>query len=102
VTLLKGARTLIGDGESLYFNREGSPALATAGSGDVLTGVIGALLAQGMTTTDAARAGAYLHALAGEIADRRIGRVGVLATEIRDFLPEARQKIDKGLVQDEF
>jgi ADP-dependent NAD(P)H-hydrate dehydratase / NAD(P)H-hydrate epimerase len=102
VTLLKGARTLIGDGESLYFNREGSPALATAGSGDVLTGVIAAMLAQGMTTTDAARAGAYLHALAGEMAEERIGRVGVLATEIRDFLPEARRQIDKGLVQDEF
>jgi ADP-dependent NAD(P)H-hydrate dehydratase / NAD(P)H-hydrate epimerase len=102
VTLLKGARTLIGDGESLYFNREGSPTLATAGSGDVLTGVIGALLAQGMTTTNAARAGAYLHAVAGELCEQHIGCVGVLATEIRDMLPEARRQLDKGAIQDEF
>ena len=102
VTLLKGARSLIGDGESLFFNREGSTTLATGGSGDVLTGVIGALLAQGMTTTDAARAGAYLHALAGEIAEERIGRIGVIATEIRDFLPEARRQLDRGMIQDEF
>jgi NAD(P)H-hydrate epimerase len=90
--LLKGARTLIADhGGSLAFNRKGSVALATAGSGDVLTGVIGALLASGMNGYDAARAGAYLHALSGELCEREIGAAGVLAGEIRDHMPEARE-----------
>jgi NAD(P)H-hydrate epimerase len=65
VALLKGARTLIATPNGdLAVNRLGSPALATAGSGDVLTGVIATLLAQGLSASDAARAGAYLHALA--------------------------------------
>ena len=90
--LLKGARTLIAtESGQLAFNRKGSVALATAGSGDVLTGVIGALLASGMSGYDAARAGAYLHALSGEICERQIGAAGVLATEIRDHLPQARE-----------
>ncbi|MBC8104852.1 MAG: NAD(P)H-hydrate dehydratase [Cytophagales bacterium] len=90
--LLKGARTLIAatDGR-LAFNRGGSVVLATAGSGDVLTGVIGALLASGLDGFDAARAGAYLHALSGEWCERQIGTAGVLATEIRDSIPQARR-----------
>jgi NAD(P)H-hydrate epimerase len=89
VVLLKGARTLLAhpDGR-LALNRRGSPALATAGSGDVLTGVIAALLGQRMTAFDAARAGAYLHAVAGEEAERRRGAVGALAGDVRDLLPE--------------
>ena len=97
VALLKGARTLIATPEgTLYYNREGSVALATAGSGDVLTGVIAALLASGLSAPDAARAGAYWHALAGECAEKEIGRVGVLATEIRERLPVARRLLDEG------
>jgi NAD(P)H-hydrate epimerase len=92
--LLKGARTVIAtDSGQLAFNRKGSVALATAGSGDVLTGVIGALLAVGMSGFDAARAGAYLHALSGELCEREIGATGVLATEIRDHIPNARELI---------
>jgi NAD(P)H-hydrate epimerase len=90
--LLKGARTLVAEPRgTLFFNRLGSPALATAGSGDVLTGVIGALLAQGLDGPDAARAGAYLHALAGEICAREVGPAGTLAADVRDRLPRARQ-----------
>jgi NAD(P)H-hydrate epimerase len=90
--LLKGARTLIAtDDGSLAFNRKGSVSLATAGSGDVLTGVIGALLAIGLTGFDAARAGSFLHALSGELCERNIGPSGVLATEIRDHMPQARE-----------
>jgi ADP-dependent NAD(P)H-hydrate dehydratase / NAD(P)H-hydrate epimerase len=84
MALLKGARTLISDGERLFYNREGSPALATAGSGDVLTGVIGALLAGGLTPLDAARAGAWLHARAGELCS-----TGTLARELAGRIPEA-------------
>ena len=91
-SLLKGARTVIAtEIGQLGFNRLGSVALAPAGSGDVLTGVIGALLATGMSGYDAARAGAYLHALSGELCEREIGAAGVLATEIRDHIPQARR-----------
>ncbi len=99
VALLKGTRTLIaeeGGKGNLAFNRKGSVALATAGSGDVLTGVIGALLAQkspALSPYDAARAGAYLHALAGERAERDLGRAGALAGDIRDRLPQAREML---------
>ncbi len=90
--LLKGARTLVAsETGNLAFNRLGSVALATAGSGDVLTGVIGALLTTGIDGYDAARAGAYLHALSGELCEREIGAAGVLATEIRDHIPQARE-----------
>lgn len=94
--LLKGARTLVASpGSPLYYNRNGSVALATAGSGDVLSGVIAALLAQGLAATDAARCGAYWHALAGEQL-----AVGALAGEIRDALLVARAKLDSGEVDD--
>jgi len=97
VTLLKGARTLIAEPSgSLYYNREGSVALATAGSGDVLTGVIAALLASGLSASDAARAGAFLHARAGELAEQEIGASGVLASEIRDRIPAARRELEEG------
>ena len=66
-------------------------ALATAGSGDVLTGVIGALLAQDLSGYDAARAGAYLHALSGQLCEREIGAAGVLSGDVRDRLPQARE-----------
>ena len=94
--LLKGARTLVAEPAGrLYYNREGSVSLATAGSGDVLTGVIAALLAQGLSATEAARCGAYWHALAGESL-----LVGSLAGEIRDALPTARQRLESGEVDD--
>lgn len=92
VSLLKGARSLIASPDGhVAFNRKGTPALATAGTGDVLTGVIGTLLAQGLSAFDAARAGAYLHALAGELAARDLGASGILAGDVRDRLPIARR-----------
>jgi NAD(P)H-hydrate epimerase len=90
VALLKGARTLVCDGLRWYYNREGSVALATAGSGDVLTGVIGALLAGGLAPCAAARVGAWLHARAGELCESEIGAAGALAREIAGRIPEAR------------
>jgi ADP-dependent NAD(P)H-hydrate dehydratase / NAD(P)H-hydrate epimerase len=84
VALLKGARTIVCDRGRLFYNREGSVALSTAGSGDVLTGVIGALLAGGLVPLDAARAGAWLHARAGELCC-----TGTLAREIAERIPQA-------------
>ena len=89
VVVLKGARTVVAhpDGR-LALNLAGTPAMAKAGSGDVLTGVIGALLAMGMAPWDAARLGVYLHARAGEAAQRAISSHGVMASDIAEVLGE--------------
>ncbi len=88
VTLLKGRTTLIADRSTVHLNPTGSPALATAGTGDVLTGVIATLLAQGLSPIDAARAGAYWHGRAGQLA--AVERpVGVVARDVADALSRA-------------
>lgn len=80
--LLKGATTVIAMGEEVTLNVSGTSAMATGGSGDVLTGVIAALLAQGISPYDAARAGAYYHGAAGEAAERALGARAVTATDV--------------------
>jgi NAD(P)H-hydrate epimerase len=95
VTLLKGAATLIAcPGGTTYINPTGNPGLATGGSGDVLTGVIAGLLAQGMDAPRAAAAGAYLHGLAGDMAAREKGMRGFLAGDILELLPEAMARVE--------
>jgi NAD(P)H-hydrate epimerase len=93
-TLLKGNATLIDDGTAMHVNATGTNALATAGTGDVLTGIIATLLAQGLTPIDAARVGAYWHGLAGGAA-ARVRPVGVIASDVHDALgaalPEKRR-----------
>jgi NAD(P)H-hydrate epimerase len=89
VVVLKGAGTVVTDGEKVYINKTGNPGMATAGSGDVLTGVITALLGQGLTAFDAGVRGVYLHGLAGDIAAERIGQVSLITTDIIDSLPDA-------------
>ena len=83
IVVLKGANTCIccPDGE-LYFNSTGNPGMATGGSGDVLTGVITSLLAQGFTAKEAAVLGVYLHGLAGDKAAERVGQVSMTASDI--------------------
>jgi hydroxyethylthiazole kinase-like uncharacterized protein yjeF len=87
--LLKGAGTVVTDGRGLYVNTTGNPGMATAGSGDVLTGVIAALIGQGLSPFDAAVLGAYLHGLAGDLAARQMGQVSLMSRDLIDFLPEA-------------
>lgn len=87
-TLLKGSDTLIYDGATVHINPTGTNALATAGTGDVLTGIIATLLSQGLSPVDAARAGAYWHGLAGRhAAEKR--RAGVVAGDVAEALGEA-------------
>lgn len=88
VTLLKGRTTLIGAPDVTHLNPTGSNALATAGTGDVLTGAIATLLAQGLAPVDAARAGAYWHGRAGQVAERKRPR-GVVARDVAEALGEA-------------
>jgi NAD(P)H-hydrate epimerase len=87
-TLLKGQATLIDDGVTMHVNPTGTSALATAGTGDVLSGIIATLLSQGLSPVDAARVGAYWHGLAGQYAHAR-RRVGVMAGDLPDALADA-------------
>jgi hydroxyethylthiazole kinase-like uncharacterized protein yjeF len=94
VVVLKGARTVIAapDGEVAIAPFE-NPALATGGTGDVLAGAIGALLAQGLAPFVAARLGVYLHGAAGEAARERLGDAGLLASDLPDGLAVARKRL---------
>ncbi|HEY2476327.1 MAG TPA: NAD(P)H-hydrate dehydratase, partial [Candidatus Cybelea sp.] len=87
-TLLKGSDTLIYDGTTVHINATGTSALATAGSGDVLTGIIATLMSQGLAPVQAACVGAYWHGLAGQAAAHK-RRVGVIAGDVVDALGEA-------------
>lgn len=87
-TLLKGSDTLIYDGTTIHINPTGTSALATAGTGDVLTGIIATLLSQGLSPVDAARGGAYWHGLAGQYAAQQ-RRVGVVAGDVIEALGAA-------------
>ena len=89
--LLKGNATLVTDGADSYHNATGNPGMATAGSGDVLTGVIAALLVQQGNSLNAARLGAHIHGLAGDLAVKDIGEVSLIATDLIEYLPAAFQ-----------
>ncbi len=87
--LLKGNPTLVAEpGGRVHVNATGGPVLATAGTGDVLTGVIAAFLARGLVPADAAWAGAYVHGLAGDLAGARLGE-GATSLDVRDHVPAA-------------
>jgi NAD(P)H-hydrate epimerase len=89
VAVLKGAGTVVCDGERLYVNDTGNPGMATAGAGDVLTGLVAALVASGMKPFDAAVCGVWAHGKAGDLAAARLGILGVIATDILGCVPEA-------------
>ena len=86
IVVHKGAGTLISDGQSLSLCSAGNPGLAVAGMGDVLSGVIGALIAQGVDAPDAARLGVWLHATAADELASKQGELGMLATELIPFI----------------
>jgi ADP-dependent NAD(P)H-hydrate dehydratase len=89
VLLLKGHRTIVTDGRRIYENTTGNPGMATAGCGDVLTGLLAALLGQGLEPFEAAQLGAYVHGLAGDLAKADVGEVGLVATDVLERLPRA-------------
>jgi ADP-dependent NAD(P)H-hydrate dehydratase len=107
VVALKGAGTVVTDGQRVYVNTTGNPGMGTAGAGDVLTGIISALMGQIRAThasgsqtrnyafgvpsplLDATILGVYVHGLAGDIAAARLGQVSLIATDLIDSLPEA-------------
>lgn len=93
VILLKGHETLITDGDREVRNHTGNPGMATGGSGDVLSGVITALVCQGLAPFEAAVLGAHVHGLAGDLAADTLGQVSLIASDLIRFLPAAFRQV---------
>lgn len=94
ILVLKGNGTIVTDGRRIYVNDTGNPGMATGGTGDVLTGLIAALLGQGMEPFTAAQLGVYLHGLAGDLARDAVGEVSMIASDLLIYLPEAFQHVN--------
>ncbi|MDR2757732.1 MAG: NAD(P)H-hydrate dehydratase [Planctomycetaceae bacterium] len=95
ILVLKGHETITTNGKNVALNPTGNSGMATGGSGDILTGILAALLAQGLAVFDAARVGVFLHGLAGDFAAKRLGEESVTATSILESIPEAFQTFKK-------
>ena len=92
--LLKGNPTLVcGKSGEVFINPTGNAGMATAGAGDVLTGIITALIGQGMNLTEAAVSGAYIHGYSGDLAKEEVGEISLMAGDLIDFLPYAFEDI---------
>jgi NAD(P)H-hydrate epimerase len=91
--LLKGSNSLIVSNSCTFINPTGNSALAKAGTGDVLTGIIGGLIAQGLPTYDATLTGAYIHGIAGELVSEDETEYSVLATDVINYLPKVLIKL---------
>ncbi|MBA3315041.1 MAG: NAD(P)H-hydrate dehydratase [Planctomycetota bacterium] len=89
ILLLKGHRTIITDGKRIAVNATGNSGMATGGCGDVLTGLIAALLGQKMKPFDAAQFGAHLHGLAGDLAAEELSKPGIIASDVAKSLAYA-------------
>jgi len=87
IVLLKGHRTCITDGDTCYINTTGNPGMATGGSGDLLAGMIAALVGQGIPSLEAAACGAWLHGAAGDICAEEMGQYAMLPTDMLKVLP---------------
>ncbi|MBC7088070.1 MAG: NAD(P)H-hydrate dehydratase [Tissierellales bacterium] len=94
ITVLKGHETIVTDGENVYKNFSGNPGMATAGSGDVLAGVITSLIGQGYDAYEACVMAVYAHGLAGDLAREKYGEYGMIARDIIEFLPKALEFIE--------
>jgi NAD(P)H-hydrate epimerase len=94
IVVLKGAGTVVTDGSQLVTNTSGNSGMATGGSGDVLTGVIAALVGQGLESFHAARLGVWLHGRAGDLAASELSEAGLIASDLPRFLPAAWKELD--------
>lgn len=93
VVVLKGTGSVVTDGRRVFVNTTGNPGMASGGVGDVLTGVIAALISQKLPAFEAAQLGVYAHGLAGDIARDQNGEVGMIAGDVVDALPDAFYQI---------
>lgn len=96
VLVLKGQGTVVSDGVGTWINPTGNSGLATGGTGDVLTGLIAALLAQRMPPFEAARLGVYLHGLAGDLAAAELSEAGLIASDLPRYVGAAWRQIEGG------
>lgn len=97
VVVLKTHRTIICDKENFFINQHGNSALAKAGSGDVLAGIIAGLLAQKMEPFEAAKLGVYLHSRTGEIASEELTEYSVLASDLPNYLHKAIKELKQAI-----
>jgi hydroxyethylthiazole kinase-like uncharacterized protein yjeF len=95
IIVVKGAYTLIIDSENIYMNSTGTPALATAGSGDVLTGIITSLLAQGYNPIDSAKVGVYIHGMTADFTTKSINPRSFVASDIIENIGNAYNNLEK-------
>lgn len=99
ICVLKGYRSIVTDGNGYYINTTGNPGMATGGSGDVLTGIIASLLAQGLKQGlkffDVAILSVYIHGLAGDLAAKKLTEYSLIASDIIDYLPPAIKTLGK-------
>ena len=93
VVVLKGHHTVVTDGYRYSLNCTGNPGMATGGTGDVLTGIVTALICQGLAPFDAARLGVHVHGLAGDLAANELGQVSLIASDLIVYLPYAFQSV---------
>jgi ADP-dependent NAD(P)H-hydrate dehydratase len=93
VLVLKGHRTIVTDGERIYRNTTGNPGMATGGTGDVLTGLIGALIGQHLDVFSAAVLGVWAHGRAGDLAANGVGQTSLIATDVLGHLPTALREV---------
>ena len=94
--VLKGHKTVVASPNGqVYVNSTGNPGMATAGMGDVLTGMIAALIGQGLDSFTAAKASVYLHGLAGDIAAKQVGQVSLIASDVLSAIPDAFHRVSR-------
>jgi len=96
VVVLKGHESIVCDGKRYAVNRTGNPGMATGGTGDCLTGVIAALLGQGLGPFDAGRLGVHVHGLAGDLAAQELGQVSLIASDLLTYMPQAFKSLQPG------
>lgn len=90
--VLKGCNTVVADSKNVYLNKTGNPGMATAGSGDVLSGIIGSFIGQKLNSFEAAKFAVWIHGVAGDLAAKEKTQVSLIASDIIDKLPEAIKK----------
>jgi NAD(P)H-hydrate epimerase len=93
ILVLKGHRTLVTDGARTYRNDTGNPGMATGGTGDVLTGLIAALIGQKLNPFEAAVLGVWAHGRAGDLAAAAVGQTALIATDLLAYLPAALREV---------